>query len=55
ITNGFVQPLILELRPALDPKLKALEAGVAAALGIPAQGAEAPKAGKPAAAPKAKK
>ncbi|MEY4561587.1 MAG: hypothetical protein RLZZ618_864 [Pseudomonadota bacterium] len=55
VSNGYLQQLVGEMRPALDPKLKSLETSVAAALGVPAQGAEAPKAGKPAAAPKAKK
>jgi uncharacterized protein len=40
--NGFMQKLVAEVRPMLDPKLQALEAKVRASLGVPAAGAAAP-------------
>jgi uncharacterized protein len=52
--NGFMQKLVAEVRPMLDPKLQALEAKVRASLGVPAAGAAAPApAASSSAAPKA--
>lgn len=39
--NGFMQKLVAEARPVLDPKLQALETKVRAALGVPAEPAKA--------------
>ena len=44
--NGFMQKLVTEARPLLDPKLQALETKVRASLGVPAG---APAAAAPAA------
>lgn len=43
--NGFMQKLVTEARPVLDPKLQALEAKVRVSLGVPA---EPPAASAPA-------
>jgi hypothetical protein len=50
-SNAYVQKLVAELRPVLDPKLKTLEQNVATALGVtPSPAASAPAtAAKPAA------
>ena len=56
--NVFMQKLVAEVRPALDPKLQALEGKVRAALGVPATppGAAAAPASAPAkVAPAARK
>ena len=45
--NGFMQKLVTEARPLLDPKLQALETKVRTALGVPAG---PPTSGAPAAA-----
>jgi uncharacterized protein len=45
--NGFMQKLVAEARPLLDPKLQALETKVRTALGVPAG---PPTSGAPAAA-----
>ncbi|MEO8808209.1 MAG: DUF2059 domain-containing protein [Burkholderiaceae bacterium] len=45
--NGFMQKLVSEARPVLDPKLQALETKVRTALGVPAG---PPASGAPAAA-----
>lgn len=50
--NNFMQKLVAEARPLLEPKLQALEQKVRAALGAPA--APAGDAAKPAAKPAAK-
>lgn len=47
--NGFMQKLVTEARPVLDPKLQALETKVRASLGVPAE----PAATAPAAPAKA--
>jgi quinol monooxygenase YgiN len=48
MTNAFAQTLVKDLEPAIEPKLKALEQSVGAALGVPpAQAASQPKASKP--------
>lgn len=51
--NGFMQKLVGEARPVLDPKLQALETKVRASLGVPAEpaAATAPAAPAKAAAP----
>lgn len=49
--NNFMQKLVAEARPLLEPKLQALEQKVRAALGVPAAAGEA---AKPAAKPAAK-
>jgi hypothetical protein len=51
MTTAFAQALVKDLEPAIEPKLKALEQSVGAALGVPAAPAAAsqPKAAKPAA------
>ena len=51
--NGFMQKLVGEARPVLDPKLQALETKVRASLGVPAEPAAAtvPAAPTKAAAP----
>jgi hypothetical protein len=48
LSNAFAQKLILDLRPVLDPKLKALEESIGKSLGVQtaAEGA-APAASKP--------
>ncbi len=47
--NGFMQKLVTEARPVLDPKLQALETKVRASLGVPAEpGAPAASGGAPA-------
>jgi uncharacterized protein len=43
--NGFMQKLVAEARPVLDPKLQALETKVRASLGVPAEPAAAAPAG----------
>lgn len=57
VQNGFVQKLIAEAAPLLDPKLQALQQRVRVALGVPATGNGAPAgpAAKPASAAPAKK
>lgn len=57
--SSFMQKLVAEARPLLEPKLQALEQKVRTALGAPAAGApadsaSAPKAAAPAARPPAK-
>ncbi|MEO8156126.1 MAG: hypothetical protein ABI605_23920 [Rhizobacter sp.] len=50
LTKAYAQTLVKDLEPAIEPKLKALEQSVGAALGVPkAPGpqASAPKAAKP--------
>jgi hypothetical protein len=59
LQNGFVQKLITEGAPVLDPKLQALQEKVRAMLGVPAPGAAAsaakpPRAAAPAARPASK-
>lgn len=54
LTTTFAQGVVKDLEPVVEPKLKTLEQGVAAALGVPAQGAAPAKAAKPAAAPASK-
>jgi uncharacterized protein len=52
--NALAEKVVADTRPAIEPKLKALEAVVAKRLGVPAEGgASAPKAATPA-APKKK-
>jgi uncharacterized protein len=52
--NALAEKVVADTRPAIEPKLKALEALVAKRLGVPAEGgASAPKAATPA-APKKK-
>ena len=52
--NALAEKVVADTRPAIEPKLKALEAVVAKRLGVPAEGgASAPKAAAPA-APKKK-
>jgi hypothetical protein len=53
LTNTYVQSVVKELEPAVQPKIKALEQGVASALGVPGAAATAPKAGAKPAAPAA--
>lgn len=48
--NGFMQKLVSEARPVLDPKLQALEQKVRTTLGVPVGGAAAPAAAEPKAA-----
>jgi hypothetical protein len=55
LTNTYAQGAVKDLQPVVEPKLKALEQGVAAALGVNAAGAAAPKAAPKAAAPAASK
>lgn len=52
--NTFMQKLVAESRPMLDPKLQALEQKVRTALGVPSAPAESASAAKPAAKPAAK-
>jgi len=52
--NNFMQKLVAEARPLLEPKLQSLEQKVRAALGAPAAAAPAGDAPKPAARPPAK-
>ena len=49
--NNFIQKLVADSRPAIDPRLQALEAKVRASLGPPVQGAPASSAPAKAAAP----
>ena len=49
--NGFMQKLVGEARPVLDPKLQALETKVRASLGVPAEPATSTAAPAKAAAP----
>lgn len=49
LTNAYAQNAVKELEPAVQPKIKSLEQGVAAALGVTGSAATAPKAAKPAA------
>jgi quinol monooxygenase YgiN len=49
LTTAFAQALVKDLEPSFEPKLKVLEQGVGAALGITSEAASAPKAAKPAA------
>jgi uncharacterized protein len=47
--NALAEKVVADTRPAIEPKLKALEAAVAKRLGLPAEGgASAPKAAAPA-------
>lgn len=56
LSNAFAQKLIVELRPALDPKLKTLEQSIASTLGVPLGEESTPAEKKPAkTAPKPKK
>jgi hypothetical protein len=50
--SNFMQKLVAEARPVLEPKLQALEQKVRAALGVPAAGAPAEGAAAPKAAAK---
>ena len=50
--SNFMQKLVAEARPLLEPKLQALEQKVRAALGAPAAGAPADGAAAPKAAAK---
>ena len=50
VQNSFVQKLVAEASPLLDPKLQALQTKIRATLGVPAP-ASAPKAAAPAPAP----
>jgi hypothetical protein len=51
ISNALVQKLVAEIEPELTPKVRELDQGIAAALGITGPGAaSAPKAAKPPAA-----
>ena len=54
--NAFVQKLVLDARPVVDPKLQALDAKVRGTLGLPAAGAAASGAqpARSASAPKGK-
>ena len=53
--TAFVQKLVVDARPVVDPKLQALDAKVRSTLGLPAPGAaSAPAASRPASAPKSK-
>ncbi len=52
--SSFMQKLVAEARPVLEPKLQALEQKVRAALGAPAAAAPAGEPPKPAAKPPAK-
>ncbi len=54
-TSAYAQTLVKELEPTIEPKLKALEQSVAAALGVPAQGASQPKGAAKPVAPAASK
>jgi hypothetical protein len=47
--NNFMQKLVADARPLLEPKLQTLEQKVRAALGVPAATGEAKPAAKPAA------
>jgi uncharacterized protein len=51
LTNSYAQAVVKDLEPIVQPKVKSLEMGVAAALGVPAPGTTPPSAAKP--APKA--
>lgn len=57
MSNAYMQGVVKELQPIVEPKLKTLEQGVGQALGVtaPAAGATAPKAAAKAAAPAASK
>lgn len=44
--NAFTEQLVTELRPTVEPKMKALEQSVSSALGLPANGDAAPAKGK---------
>ena len=50
VQNSFVQKLVAEASPLLDPKLQALQTKIRGTLGVPAP-ASAPKAAAPAPAP----
>lgn len=50
ISDQLARKLVTDSRPQIDPKVKALEAGVAKALGVPLPAAASAPAGKPAAA-----
>ena len=53
--TAFIQKLVVDARPVVDPKLQALDAKVRSTLGLPAPGAaSAPAASRPASAPKSK-
>ncbi|MEO6745064.1 MAG: DUF2059 domain-containing protein [Caldimonas sp.] len=53
--TAFVQKLVVDARPVVDPKLQALDAKVRSTLGLPAPGAaSAPAAARSASAPKSK-
>ena len=54
--TAFVQKLVLDARPVVDPKLQALDGKVRSTLGLPAAGAAASgaQAARPASAPKGK-
>ena len=54
--TAFVQKLVVDARPVVDPKLQALDAKVRSTLGLPAPGAAAsgPAASRSASAPKSK-
>ncbi len=59
IQASFVQKLVADARPVIDPKVEALNQNIRAALGMPAAGASAPSsasavAPKPAAKPSSK-
>ena len=54
--TAFVQKLVLDARPVVDPKLQALDGKVRSTLGLPPAGAAASGAqpARPASAPKGK-